>query len=202
MNVITKSGSNNLEAALLFQYQPRSFVTTNIEGATSVMESYAIPSLTLSGPIIKDKLWFLFSYKFDNLDYQYPNTQIEDLYQKTRSHMPYAKVTFQAHPSHTLSLVFANDYQEMAGYSYPDATISTGATSQTYYQGGPMFSATWRWTVTDSMYLNVVAGYNIKPRDYTADIKEPSHIFDRRDENIDVIRHDRRHHLTGLVRRP
>jgi len=170
MNVITKTGGNKFEGAFLFQYQPRSFVTTNIEGTSSKMESYAIPSITLSGPIMKDKVWFLASYKYDNEDYQYPNTLVvEKIVRKTRSHMPYLKLTLQPHASHTLSFVYMNNARDINLGAFPSSVRSTLEAAQTRKRGGPMYSTTWRWVVSDSMYFNFLAGNNVQVQDNLAD---------------------------------
>ena len=166
MNVVTKSGGNDLQGSFLMLFQPESFITTNIEGGEPAARSYAIPAVTLSGPIMKDKLWFLASYKYDNENYVYPDTQVEDkITREHRAHMPYAKLTFQAHPNHTLSVVYQNDYQEGKNASFPSVTYSTLDAAQRYQRGGPMYSGTWRWIVSDDIYFNFVAGYNKKPRE-------------------------------------
>ncbi len=181
MNVVTKSGGNVFQGSFLFMYQPQSFNWTNIEGGTASKTSYAIPAITLSGPIIKDKLWFLASYKYNNEDYVYPDTiVVPDLTRKDRSHMPYLKLTFQAHPRHTLSVVYQNDYTEIANSSFPSTVYSELSAAQTAKRGGPMFSATWRWIMTNNIYFNFVAGYNKKPRDTYADSSDPRYQYTER----------------------
>jgi len=166
MNVVTKSGGNEFQGSFLFLYQPESFNTTNIEGGEASQKSYAVPAITLSGPILKDKLWFLASYKYDNEDYVYPDTKIEDrIAREIRSHMPFFKLTFQLHPKHTLSVVYQNDYAEHMNVAFPSVTYSTLSTAGRYQRGGPMANFTWRWIMTDNLYFNFVAGYNHKPRD-------------------------------------
>lgn len=174
MNIVTKVGGNEFQGSLLFQYQPESFIGTNIEGAESKKISYAIPYLTLSGPIMKDKIWFLASYKYDNQNYTLPDTVIEPkIVEKTRSHMPYAKLTFQLHKNHTASIVYQNDYVEVGPLSFPSSRYSLIETGQTAKRGGPMTSLTWRWIMSDSLYFNFSAGYNRKPRDTYADNQVP-----------------------------
>jgi len=166
MNVVTKSGGNDFEGSFLLLYQAESFNTTNIEGGKASQKSYAIPAITLSGPIFKDKLWFLASYKYDNENYVYPDTIIEDrIVRKVRSHMPYLKFTFQPHPNHTFTTVYQNDYSEHLNVSFPSVAYSTLSTAGRYQRGGPMYSITWRWIMSDNLYFNFVAGYNRKPRD-------------------------------------
>lgn len=174
MNIITKSGGNEFQGSFLFQYQPESFVTTNIEGGSPQVVSYAIPAITLSGPIMRDRLWFLGSYKYDNEDYTYPDTVVEPvIVRKSRSHMPFAKLTFQVGANHTVSAVYQNDYVEIGPLSFPSTRYSKIETGQTAKRGGPMIKGAWRWIASDNTYFNLALGYNRKPRDTYADNQVP-----------------------------
>jgi len=192
MNVITKSGGNDFHSSFLFQYQPESFNDTNIEGGQAKQVSYAIPSITLSGPILQDKLWFLASYRYDNQDYVYPDTiVVKKIVQKSRSHMPYAKLTFQPHAAHTLSLVYQNDYQEIEPSGFPSSMYSTLDTAQRNQRGGPMVSGTWIWMMSDSLYFNFVAGYNHKPRDSYAVTTSPRYRYTERFQGGNTVLYDK-----------
>jgi hypothetical protein len=191
MNVVTKSGGNVLTGSLLFQYQPESFNTTNIEGGSAAKTSYAVPAITLSGPILKDKIWFLASYRYNNENYVYPNTIVESkIVRENRSHMPFVKLTFQPHPNHTFTAVYQNDYTEIAHGAFPSTTYGTIATAQTNKQGGPMFSGTWRWIISNNLYFNFVAGYNHKPRDNWADSENPRYQYTERAQGGSTLKYD------------
>jgi hypothetical protein len=166
MNIVTKSGGNAFHGSFLFRYQPMSFVSTNVKGATPNKIRYMIPSLTLSGPIVKDKLWFLASYQYNTEDYQFPDTIVVDkLVQKSRAPMPFIKLSFQPHKNHTLTLVYANDAMEIKPTAFPDSKRSTIEAGNRQNKNGPMYSGTWRWILNDSLYFNFVAGYYRKPQD-------------------------------------
>lgn len=191
MNVVSKSGGNELAGSFLFLYQPQSFNWTNLEEGSAAQKSYAIPAATLSGPILKDRLWFLASYRYDNEDYVYPETIVEDkIVRKVRSHMPFFKLTFQAHQNHTISAVYQNDYNEWANGAFPSVAYSTLAAAQTYKRGGPMFNLTWRWIMTDNLYFNFVAGYNHKPRDNWADNPVPRYRYTERFQGGSTLLYD------------
>jgi len=191
MNVVTKSGGNTFEGSLLFQYQPQSFNWTNVEGGVASKTSYAIPAVTLSGPILKDRLWFLASYKYNNEDYGYPDTiVVPDLIRKTRSHMPYAKLTFQANPKHTLSLVYQNDYTEIGNNAFPNTVYSELDAAQRAERGGPMYSLSWRWLISDSVYFNFIGGYNHKPRSNFAVTTDPRHQYTERFQGGSTLLYD------------
>jgi len=64
INVVTKSGTNEIDGAGYFYYQNESFfgnrsAGTNVSTADFTEKEYG---LTLSGPIVKDKLFFMASY--------------------------------------------------------------------------------------------------------------------------------------------
>lgn len=174
MNIVSKSGGNDFQGSFLLQWQAESWQTTNVDEGVPEASKYMIPAATLSGPIMKDRLWFLASYKYDNLDYRYPDTRVEDeIVRQTRSHMPFAKLTFQATPAHTISATYQNDYYEIENNSFPSVAYSTLATAQWAKRGGPMLAGTWRWIIKDDLYFNFVAGYNHKPRDTYAANQAP-----------------------------
>lgn len=181
MSIVTKSGGNKFQGSLFVQIQPRSFNWTNVPRGTPNKVSYIIPNITLSGPIFKDKLWFLISYKYNNESYQYPDTKVEKkLMRETKGHMPYIKLTWQPSTKHTLSIVYQNDYQTVDGGNYASTMYGTKETAQQFRQGGPLFSLTWRWLFSNSFYFNFVAGYSTKPRDQWSSSTSPRYIYTER----------------------
>ncbi len=192
MNIVTKSGGNTLQGSFFIQYQPESFNWTNVEGGAANKVSYLVPNVTLSGPILKDKLWFLASYKYDNEDYQYPDTiVIPKIIRQTRGHMPYMKLTFQPQNKHTLSVVYQNDYKEINPGGFPSSIYSTLDAGYRNQQGGPMASLTWRWLMSDSLFLNFVAGYNHKPRDTYANTPSAQYRYTERAQGGSTLRYDK-----------
>ncbi len=161
MNIITKSGGNKFQGSALYEYQPESFNSTNVETGTPRRISFAVPTITLSGPIMKDKLWFLASYRYDTENYVYPDTVVEpEIIRKTRVHMPMIKLTFQPSTKHTFSAFLSSGLMVYRNRGFPSTRYSTIA-SGWWQEGGdsPTASATWRWLISDSMYFNFTAGY-------------------------------------------
>ncbi len=192
MNIVTKSGGNTLQGSLFAQIQPRSFNWTNIPGGAANKVSYLIPNITLSGPIIKDKLWFLASYKYNNESYQYPNTIVTpELIRKTKGHMPYAKLTWQPFAKHTFSVVYQNDYQTIDNGGSPSSIYTTEAAAYQNRQGGPMASLTWRWLMSDSLYFNFVAGFSHKPRDNYAATDSPQYRYTEKFQGGSTLKYDK-----------
>ncbi len=192
MSIVTKSGGNTLQMSTFAQIQPRSFNWTNVEGGAANKVSYFIPNITLSGPILKDKLWFLASYKYNNEAYQYPNTiVVPELIRDTKGHMPYMKLTWQPTTKHTLSVVYQNDYSTIDNGGFPSTDYSTEATAQQNRQGGPMYSLTWRWLVSDSLYFNFVGGFAHKPRDNWSVTESPQYRYTERAQGGSTLLYDK-----------
>jgi hypothetical protein len=192
MNIVTKSGGNSFQASVFAQIQPRSFNWTNVPNGVANKVSYFIPNLTVSGPVLKDKLWFLASYKYNNERYQYPDTTVvPELFRDTKGHMPYFKLTFQPQAKHTISLVYQNDYQVIENGAFPSSRISTEPTAQENRQGGPMYSATWRWLMSDSLYFNFIAGFNHKPRDNWSISESPRYQYTERAQGGSTLKYDK-----------
>ena len=162
-----------------------------LNGASANKISYAVPSITFSGPVMKDKLWFLVSYKYDNENYVYPNTEVEDeIVRKTRSHLPYLKLTFQPNANHTISAVYSRDLIKYDNRSFPSTRISTLATNQYRQDGGLTTNLTWRWVISDSTYFNFVGGYNKGPRDRFAENQLPRLRYTERFQGGSTLKYD------------
>jgi len=192
MSIVTKSGGNTFQGSVFAQIQPRSFNWSNVPGGAAAMRSYYIPNLTISGPIIKDKLWFLASYKYNNEISQYANTIVtKELLSDTKGHMPYIKLTWQPAAKHTISAVYQNDYQTVVGGAYASTIYGTQATAQEFRQGGPLYSLTWRWLMSDTLYFNFVAGYATKPRDNWSTTTSPRYSYTERFQAGNTLRVDK-----------
>jgi len=181
MSIVTKSGGNTFQGSVFAQIQPQSFNWTNVPGGVANKVSYFVPNITLSGPILKDKLWFLASYKYNNESYQYPDTIVEkELLRETKGHMPYIKLTWQPAAKHTISAVYQNDYQTVDGGNYASTIYGTKDTAIQNRQGGPLYSLTWRWLISDSLYFNFIGGFNHKPRDNWSSTTNPRYNYTER----------------------
>jgi len=192
MSIVTKSGGNTFQGSVFAQIQPRSFNWTNVEGGKANKVSYVIPNITVSGPVFKDKLWFLASYKYNNEDYQYPDTIVTPKFiRKTRGHMPYLKLTWQPASKHTISAVYQDDYQVIKNGGSPSSIYSTEAATQENRQGGPMYSLTWRWLASDSLYFNFVAGFSSKPRDNWSATQSPRYQYTERFQGGTTLKYDK-----------
>lgn len=112
INVITPSGSNNFEANIFSFYTNNELGgigKTGIQNASITHFSDYDFGGSLSGPIIKDKLWFFAAYnpKFEEKTYNIKN--LGQISSKVTSHLFAAKFTWQATTNTSVKLNFMGD---------------------------------------------------------------------------------------------
>jgi hypothetical protein len=141
MNAVTKSGGNRLEGHVEAFYRNYPWTSTShIDVSKPLYSLYTKPpesmnydyGASLGGPIIKDKIWFLASARFEDT-----LTKIVGMTDKSDLEAPKAdiKITTQLIPSDRLSGMFIYDdyYNRRSGLSIttpPDAT---------FVEWGPMY---------------------------------------------------------------
>jgi outer membrane receptor protein involved in Fe transport len=145
-NVVTRQGSNDFhgDANLYFQGDGLTGSNTSAEqdgGLPYHRETYKDATFQLSGPILKDKLWFFGSYQFQKnafsaagSDPDFPTTE--------KNHRLYGKLNWQLNPKHKLALAYHDDYYDLpltvsAAYAPSTYTVDYGhnPTPQVMYTG-------------------------------------------------------------------
>ncbi len=154
-NLITKSGGNDFEGKFSVFYQGKFL---NGDGANNndvntfenTFPDYhdLRPSLTVSGAIVKDKLWYIGSVEI--LDTQTPINQIgSDILVTSRGNYSFGKLTWQADSSDKLTLQAVADPRKFTGLGLqlgvsPDSDFE-------FKQGG--FTPQVKWTALISPQL-------------------------------------------------
>lgn len=166
MQIVTKSGGNTFKGSALIQYQPESFNWANVQGASSQKASYVNPALSVGGPIMRDRVWFFGSWKYDQADLMYANTvAVKELVRQERGNPLYTKVTSQVTPRNNISVTFGWDRIKYAN-SDPDgvARFSMPAALSTDTVGGQLFSARWNAALRNNLLVEVVGGFHRTPQ--------------------------------------
>ncbi|HEU5180555.1 MAG TPA: TonB-dependent receptor [Candidatus Polarisedimenticolia bacterium] len=147
-NIMTKSGGNEFQGTFkLFLRSDRldgdgaGVENPELRGGlkdqvkfTEAHFSDIKPFLSVSGPIVRDKVWFYFAG-----EYIHEETPVNALSQifiaPTYGHREFLKFSWQAHPSHRLSLSVINDYERKEN----DGVGSQYLLNSGYYRtrGGP-----------------------------------------------------------------
>jgi hypothetical protein len=175
MSIVTKSGGNIFHGDALLEWAPNSFNWTNIPGGTPSKTTYLNPGITLGGPIVRDRLWFLASYKYNSEDYRYPLTlAAPKIVRTTRQNLVYFKLSSQLSDNQRLSLAFQYDQAHYHAFRGDAVHASSDIVLPIDIRGGPTFILNWDWTLSSSLLLDVTAGYNHKPRYYDAQNNLPA----------------------------
>lgn len=167
VNAVTKTGGNKFEGTVRFAYDTDSLNAPYDAGRTRTTSSdHWEPTLSLGGPIVKDKLWFFVSYKraeyessgdvytsynFDTAEYDTTSMDTSSLWQ-----FYVGKLTWSATPSHNFEFNFSSDpailYNYAGIYYTPDAQYD-------WEQGGDRYSLNWTYIHSSNLYFDTKYGY-------------------------------------------
>jgi hypothetical protein len=176
INVVTKSGGNNLSGSVAYAYQPIEWNADNVpktgkfSGTPTTSQVNQI-DLTLGGPIVRDKVWFFGAFRYANLVSGISRTGreveilnsffpgIEFFDNDTRSNQPYAKVTWQVNQNHQLS----GQYQRDRLFKTGDREYTfTRYTEGLFSTGGSLYSGRLNSVWTANLTSQITLGYNNK----------------------------------------
>ncbi|HPC83313.1 MAG TPA: carboxypeptidase regulatory-like domain-containing protein [Thermoanaerobaculaceae bacterium] len=149
VNAVTKSGGNTVAGALEFYYEPESWVSRNTDEKTQDF-SLEDASLSIGGPIAKDRVWFFVSGQH----YREQTTPI-GAYSTSDRKVPrgLGKVTLQASEANRLMLMaeydgLRNERRWSDAYTFPEATAKQDGPNQT-------FALSWESLVSSNNFLNL-----------------------------------------------
>ena len=164
ISVVTQTGGNTLEFnsgvyVTNGSWSPRldtRYASDGLELAPTDFDSryeiYLI-SLQISGPIIRDKAWFIASY-------QHSRTLIAnvgiDLPRDFDGHFVFGKVTFQPSSSHRFTILGQTDPSTIDNLDQGDRFVEPAAQYR-QTQGGYVVSLQWDWYMSPEMYLETKA---------------------------------------------
>lgn len=154
INAVTKSGGNNFSGSAAVYYNTESFNGDNtkgtpLEGSASGEKFNFQPSVSLGGPVIKNKLWFFGSYSLENSETYvqgYPADQEEEIPSDRKSPYAYGKLTFQ--PGVNDKMYFSYTYSDLIR-NHRGASIDE-LESSTWKQTGVNHSLNFDWVHTFS----------------------------------------------------
>ncbi len=168
-NVVMKSGTNKFHGGAMFGYTPKSWIGNNTPGATSQSMSLTQPEFSLSGPILKDRMWFFGSYRrregslglsrtaeqIANLEALDPSYEVFD--NPNSGNILFIKTTAQINPRHHISGFYNRDNTPYSSDSPLDLT-------QTFRVniGGDSFSTRLTSVWSDSVTSRVAFSWNNK----------------------------------------
>ena len=160
INIVTQSGSNRLEFDTRVwvenaNWSPKMdarYAADGVEiaptGFDSQQEWYQITA-KISGPIIRDKAWFILSYEWDrSLN---ANVGI-DLPRDYDAHYLLGKITFQPNAAHRFTFLGHTDPTTVDNISQSDRYVQPEAQGR-QMQGGYIGSLQWDWFISPETFL-------------------------------------------------
>ena len=160
INIVTQSGSNRLEFDTRVwienaNWSPKMdarYAADGLElaptGFDSQWEWYQI-SAKISGPIIRDKAWFIMSYEWDRT--LIANVGI-DLPRDFDGHYLLGKITFQPNAAHRFTLLGHTNPTGIDNIQQSDRYVKPEAQGR-QAQGGFLASGQWDWFISPETFL-------------------------------------------------
>ncbi len=158
INGVTKSGGNEFHGSVEAYYQPSSWVANNTPydlgpQAPSKFHDY---TLSLGGPVVKDKLWYFISGEDWEQDTAPPGAE-----RSTNRKVPryLGKLTWQLSANNRFQFMaehddLTQDYRGISGTTLPDATYKERSPNYT-------FATSWESLLNASNFITVkITGYD------------------------------------------
>ncbi|NOY24320.1 MAG: TonB-dependent receptor [Oligoflexia bacterium] len=164
INVVTATGGNVLEFIANVYYtngnwapkQDASYAADGLQLAPtdfdSRFETLQI-GINISGPIIRDRAWFVASYQHDRS--LIANVGI-DLPRDYDGHYVFGKITLQPSAAHRISILAQTDPTTVGNTSQSNRYVNPEAQGQ-QTQGGFVGSARWDWFISPEMFAETIA---------------------------------------------
>ncbi|MGB7294583.1 MAG: carboxypeptidase regulatory-like domain-containing protein, partial [Candidatus Aminicenantales bacterium] len=170
VNVVTKSGGNTFSGSSSFYFNHEKLksdntVGTPLEGSKSGNKLELEPSLSLGGPIVKDKLWFFVMASFNSQErfvagYPAGSAAGQEKPFKSKTYYPFLKLSFQpgAKDKFSLSYNFSDNRIEDNGAS----KFATESVTQKVTRPTHVISLHWTRFFSNNFYFNLKYGGNLQ----------------------------------------
>lgn len=153
-NVVTRQGSNAFHGDANFYFQSQGLTSRNTtdeqdDALPYHRDKYNDATFQLSGPILKDRLWFFGSYQYQR-DYQSP-AGVDPLFpERFEADRVFGKLNFQINSQNRLMFAYHDDYYEIPG----DTTAATAPSTVGVETGhNPSPNVTWTSVLSDKTYF-------------------------------------------------
>jgi len=172
VDVITKSGGNNLSGSLYFHLDHESFQSTNTEGTPlhnpddtekNGVKAIYEPGFTFGGPFIKNKLWFFANLNHINQSVYVPGFPYDkkvgedDTPYEDSTWLPYAKLTFQLSKSDKFVLSYNNN--TWSTDQFGASRYETLETTRTRESNVHVLNGQWTKNIGNNFLANLKAAY-------------------------------------------
>jgi hypothetical protein len=162
--IIQKQGSNQFEGSFQILFRTSKLDAGSSRGSLSDPDynSYQ-PAFLLSGPIVKDKLWYRLSHQFTNFENAVDTgsgAQVATYRQVIHSD----QITWQVSPRNKLAFLYDSDPWEVDNWGISSVVPPESSRSQSY--GGDKFTVRWTAPYSPKILVETTVAY----QDYFLDI--------------------------------
>jgi len=169
-NVVTRQGSNAFHGDANFYYQSDGLTSRNTtveqdDGSPYHRDKYNDFTAQISGPVVKDKLWFFASYQLQK-DYFSAAGSDPAFPSKQKNNRVFGKINWQVAQNHKLMFAYHDDY-----YNLPDSGSAVNAASTLLLNHGhnPSPNVTYTAVLSPKTYIEArYAGF------YGHDLGDPN----------------------------
>ncbi len=153
-NVVTRQGSNAYHGDANVYYQNQDLTSRNTtdaqdDGLPYNRDKYHDASFQLSGPILKDKLWFFGSYQYQR-DYQSFAGTPAEFPEKFEADRIFGKLNFQINSKNRVMFAYHDDFYAIPG----DVTAAIAPSAVSVETGhNPSPNVTWTSVLSDKTYF-------------------------------------------------
>ncbi len=156
-----KSGGNAFEGSFTLYFRDSTFDNDAAGGRDPLDYQVFRPAFYLSGPIVKDKAWFVTSHELVRVDVPIDLIGGADFVQKQRGLRNLDQITWQVTPKDKLQLQYGSD-----PFTVEPAAVSSTTPPEsgvTFSAGGPTVSLKWTNQFSGDMFFeSLVAFQNVK----------------------------------------
>ncbi|NJN64034.1 MAG: TonB-dependent receptor [Acidobacteria bacterium] len=156
--IITKSGSNEFEGSLNFFYQDSLFDGDGAGGADGVEFRTLQPSAYLSGPIVKDHLWYFVSHELVSKDTPVAVVGAPSFVKQEEALRSLDKLTWQISPRYRAVLQYSTDPLRIEPEGVDSLTPEE--TGYVFERGGPTWLLRWQDTVSARFFWEAALAHS------------------------------------------
>jgi hypothetical protein len=157
--IIQKQGSNDFEGTFNFIYQSKAL---NGNGATNIPDDQLSdfrtlqPAISVSGPVIRDKLWYRFAYELLDREDPVPLGGAAVNVTTERQNLD-GQLTWQVSPRNKIAFQYRSDplKTKNAGVSQ----VTPVASARNYELGGPTYQVQWTAPYSPKLFIDSLVAF-------------------------------------------
>jgi hypothetical protein len=162
--IITKEGGNEFDGTFNFFFRDDAF--DNDQAGNRDPQDFGVirPSIYVSGPIVKDHLWYMASHELYDAEFPVDLVGGTDFVRSEKRLIHRDKLTWQVTPKNKLQLQFSADPLEAEPLAV--SSVRPPETGVSYERSGPSFTLTWTSPFSPTFFWEATVGFSNINIDY------------------------------------